>query len=63
MSSTSYNPYKIAQEQFDTVAEKIGLDNSTREFLRQPMREYHFLIPVRMDDGGVSFQRITYTAF
>ncbi len=53
MSSTSYNPYKIAQEQFDTVAEKIGLDNSTREFLRQPMREYHFLIPVRMDDGGV----------
>jgi len=53
MSSTSYNPYKIAQEQFDSVAEKIGLDSSTREFLRQPMREYHFLIPVRMDDGSV----------
>jgi len=53
MSSTSYNPYKIAQEQFDTVAEKIGLDSPTRELLRQPMREYHFLIPVRMDDGSV----------
>jgi len=53
MSSTSYNPYKIAQEQFDKVAEKIGLDSSTRELLRQPMREYHFLIPVRMDDGSV----------
>lgn len=53
MSSTSYNPYKIAQEQFDTVAEKIGLDGPTRELLRQPMREYHFLIPVRMDDGSV----------
>ncbi|HAA25173.1 MAG TPA: glutamate dehydrogenase [Ruminiclostridium sp.] len=53
MSSTSYNPYKIAQEQFDSVAEKIGLDSSTCEFLRQPMREYHFLIPVRMDDGSV----------
>lgn len=53
MSSTSYNPYKIAQEQFDTVAEKIGLDGPTCELLRQPMREYHFLIPVRMDDGSV----------
>ena len=53
MSSTSYNPYKIAQEQFDTVAEKIGLDGPTCELLRQPMREYHFLIPVRMDDGNV----------
>lgn len=53
MSTTSYNPYEIAQQQFDTVAEKIGLDNSTRELLRQPLREYHFLIPVKMDDGSV----------
>lgn len=53
MSTTSYNPYEIAQQQFDTVAEKIGLDSSTRELLRQPLREYHFLIPVKMDDGSV----------
>ena len=24
-----------------------------RELLRQPLRKYHFLIPVKMDDGGV----------
>jgi glutamate dehydrogenase (NAD(P)+) len=53
MSNTSYNPYEIAQQQFDSVAEKIGLEKSTRELLRQPLREYHFLIPVKMDDGSV----------
>jgi glutamate dehydrogenase len=53
MSNTSYNPYAIAQEQFDSVAAKIGLDSATCELLRQPMREYHFLIPVKMDDGSV----------
>jgi len=29
------------------------LDQATRDFLRNPMREYHFLIPVRMDDGSI----------
>ena len=51
MSNTSYNPYEIAQQQFDAVASKLGLDDATRELLRQPMREYHFTIPVKMDDG------------
>ncbi|NLY19653.1 MAG: Glu/Leu/Phe/Val dehydrogenase [Clostridiaceae bacterium] len=53
MSSTSYNPYETAQQQFDSVAEKLNLDRATCELLRQPMREYHFLIPVKMDDGSV----------
>jgi glutamate dehydrogenase (NAD(P)+) len=53
MSNTSYNPYAIAQQQFDSVAAKIGLDSATCQLLRQPMREYHFLIPVKMDDGSV----------
>ena len=53
MSTTTYNPYEIAQEQFDKVAAKLNLDKASCEFLRQPMREYHFLIPVRMDDGSV----------
>ncbi|MGI5921216.1 MAG: Glu/Leu/Phe/Val family dehydrogenase [Syntrophomonadaceae bacterium] len=52
MSETSYNPYTNAQAQFDRVAEIIGLDEATRTLLRQPAREYHFLIPVRMDDGS-----------
>ncbi|NLP00275.1 MAG: Glu/Leu/Phe/Val dehydrogenase [Clostridiaceae bacterium] len=51
MSNSSYNPYEIAQQQFDSVASKLDLDAATRELLRQPMREYHFTIPVKMDDG------------
>lgn len=52
MSETSYNPFVNAQAQFDRVAEIIGLDEATRTLLRQPAMEYHFLIPVRMDDGS-----------
>ena len=47
-----YNPYHTAQKQFDSVAEKIELDQDIREFLRQPMKEFHFTIPVKMDDGS-----------
>ena len=52
MAESVYNPYVNAQLQFDKVAEIIGLDEATRQLLRQPMREYHFLIPVKMDDGS-----------
>ncbi len=52
MGENFYNPYKHAQKQFDSVAEVIGLDQATRELLRQPMKEYHFTIPVQMDTGG-----------
>lgn len=51
MSEGVYNPFVNAQAQFDRVADIIGLDQATRELLRQPLREYHFLIPVHMDDG------------
>jgi len=51
MSDVSYNPYHNAQTQFDAVAEKLDLDPGMREFLRQPMLETHFTIPVKMDDG------------
>jgi glutamate dehydrogenase (NAD(P)+) len=47
-----FNAFEMAQKQFDGVAEKLGLDTATRELLRNPLREYHFSIPVRMDDGG-----------
>ncbi|MDA3842771.1 MAG: Glu/Leu/Phe/Val dehydrogenase [Candidatus Kapabacteria bacterium] len=52
MTDHSFNPFKMAQDQFDAVAEKLGLDDGTREFLRTPNREYHFNISVRMDDGS-----------
>ncbi|NLY75589.1 MAG: Glu/Leu/Phe/Val dehydrogenase [Firmicutes bacterium] len=53
MKSLTYNPYQTAQAQFDKVADLIGLEPSLKEYLRQPMREYHFTIPVKMDDGTV----------
>ncbi|MFH2052374.1 MAG: Glu/Leu/Phe/Val dehydrogenase [bacterium] len=46
-----YNPFAMAQAEFDRVAKTIGLDPGAVELLRNPMREYHFSIPVRMDDG------------
>ena len=51
MAQKSYNAYLTAQKQFDDVADKIGLNQSIRELLRQPSREFHFTIPVKMDDG------------
>ena len=47
------NPFKIAQKQLDEAAEILGLDEPTHAMLREPMRELHVLIPVRMDDGQV----------
>jgi len=49
----TYNPFNTAQKQFDSVAEQLGLDKSSRDLLRNPLREYQFSIPVRMDDGSV----------
>jgi glutamate dehydrogenase (NAD(P)+) len=51
------NPYEMAQAQFDKVAAILDLDPATRELLRQPLREYSFGIPVRMDDGRVQVFR------
>ncbi len=55
MKSTSenLNPFAIAQAQLDEAADVLGLDENMHMFLRQPMREFHFTIPVRMDDGSV----------
>lgn len=53
MSEKGFNAFKMAQQQFDQVAEALGLDEATRDLLRNPMREYHFSIPVRMDDGSI----------
>jgi len=45
------NAFKIAQIQFDAVAETMKLDPGVREVLRWPAREFTFRIPVRMDNG------------
>ncbi len=48
---SSFNPFEMAQQQFDKAADVLELDQPTRDLLRNPLREYHFSIPVRMDDG------------
>ena len=39
------------------MPEYLGLDEPTKDLLRFPLREYHFAIPVRMDDGTVKVFR------
>ncbi len=51
MESKPFNPFAMAQAQFDHAADFLGLDQGTRELLRWPAREFQFAIPVRMDDG------------
>ena len=51
MSNNAFNPFHMAQRQFDRIAEMLGLDDATRELLREPDKEVHFNIPIRMDDG------------
>ncbi|MCL2125466.1 MAG: Glu/Leu/Phe/Val dehydrogenase [Oscillospiraceae bacterium] len=53
----AYNPYENAQAQFDTVADSINLEQSARDLLREPMKEFHFNIPVKMDDGTTKVYR------
>lgn len=57
METKEFNPFEMAQEQFDKVADLLGLDEATRELLRNPLREYHFSIPVKMDDGSTKVFR------
>src|SRR6059058_3018890 len=45
------NSFRIAMRQFDTAAEKCGLDPGMREVLRRPRRALLLSLPVKMDDG------------
>ena len=53
----AYNPFENAQAQFDKVADMMGLEQSARDLLREPMKEYHFTVPVKMDDGSTKVFR------
>ncbi len=52
MASEQTNPFRIAQQQFDTAAELLDLPLSIREVLRVPQRELSVNFPVKMDDGS-----------
>ncbi len=43
--------YEIAQKRFDRIADILHLRQAERLILRSPIREFHFNIFVRMDDG------------
>ena len=49
--SEKLNPFVIAQAQFDQAAEILELPANMHTFLRTPMRELHFTLPVKMDNG------------
>jgi len=57
--SENLNPFAIAQSQLDKAAAILQLDPDMHAFLREPMREFHFSLPVRMDDGHTQ----TFKAF
>ena len=46
------SPFQIAQYQLDEAAALFGLSPAMHAFLRVPMQELHFTIPVQMDDGS-----------
>ena len=39
---SAFNPFEMAQSQFDKSADILGLDGATRDLLRWPLREFHF---------------------
>ena len=46
------DPFMMAQQQFDTIAERMRLDDGMRQILRSPARELTINFPVIMDDGS-----------
>jgi len=53
VTENGYSLLGTTMRQFDRAAEQLNLDGATRDLLRQPLRQFQFTIPVRMDDGSV----------
>jgi glutamate dehydrogenase (NAD(P)+) len=47
------NPFEITQRQLDEAAEVLKLEPGIHALLREPLRELHVTLPVKMDDGSV----------
>lgn len=52
-TSQADSAWEIAQRQLDEISELLGLDDGTRQVLRNPKRELTVHFPVRMDDGSL----------
>jgi len=46
------NPFDIAQAQLDEAAQILQLNPAVHAYLREPVRELHVTLSVRMDDGS-----------
>ena len=46
------NPFAIAQAQLDKAAAVLELEPAVHALLREPLRELHVTLPVKMDDGS-----------
>ena len=53
LAKETLNPFEIAQQQFDSAAERLKLESWMREVLRRPKRQLIVSIPTRMDDGSI----------
>ena len=47
------NAFDEVNQFFDRAADRLGLDDGTRDLLRKPWRELTVSVPVRMDDGTI----------
>jgi glutamate dehydrogenase (NAD(P)+) len=53
MAQGQVNPYDMALQQFDRVADLLKLDPGIADILRHPQRELIVHFPVKLDDGSV----------
>ncbi|HHW02776.1 MAG TPA: Glu/Leu/Phe/Val dehydrogenase [Thermoanaerobacterales bacterium] len=49
--SETLNPFEIVQKEIKSACEKLGLDDSVYEVLKEPEKVLTVSIPVKMDDG------------
>ena len=52
-SKLENNPFEIVRRQVDRCAEILELSPEVTEILKNPIRELHVSLPVRMDNGSV----------
>lgn len=63
MDEKPFNLFEMAQKQFDRCADLLELDHPIRQFLRIPMREVQFSLPIRLDNGETQILRGFHVQF
>lgn len=48
------NPLQIAQQQIDRASALLDLPASARQLMRQPLREFHFQLSIKLDNGSIA---------